>query len=140
MSSVRSKDTNVELQVRRGLHANGLRFRVHARRLPGNPDLALAKWHAVVFVNVCFWHGHDCDRFKLPKTNVEFWKQKIDRNRKRDSINRERLLRMGWRVLTIWECALRRASFEEIEAVIDEATQWIKNGADELEIEGNRRS
>ena len=139
MASVRSKDTKVELLVRRGLHANGLRFRVHARHLPGKPDLALAKWRAVVFVNGCFWHGHDCDRFKLPKTNVEFWKQKIDRNRKRDSINRERLLQMGWRVLTIWECALRRAPFEGIEAVIDEATKWIMNGAEELEIEGNRR-
>ncbi|MCE7032870.1 very short patch repair endonuclease [Lysobacter sp. GX 14042] len=108
MSGIRGKDTKPELVVRRYLHGRGFRFRLHERRLPGRPDLVLAKWGAVVFVHGCFWHGHeDCRYFRVPATRTEFWVGKIRGNAKRDAENERKLLEMGWRVIVIWECAIR---------------------------------
>ena len=108
MQSIRSKDTKPELIVRRFLHAHGFRYRLHLKNLPGHPDIVLRRWHTVVFVHGCFWHGHDdCKTFRMPKTNKEFWKSKIERNRLRDMRDRLQLRELGWHVITIWECQLK---------------------------------
>ncbi len=107
MSHIRSADTKPEMIVRRWLWAHGYRYRLHVRRLPGTPDIVLHRYHTVININGCFWHGHsDCSHFRLPHTNVAFWRDKIDRNRERDAANADRLSHMGWWVITIWECQL----------------------------------
>lgn len=107
MSRIRGKDTKPEMLLRRWLHATGLRYRLHVRSLPGCPDLVFPRFRAVIFVHGCFWHGHSCRLFRLPDTRRDFWKEKITRNRLRDQLALERLQVGGWRVLTVWECALR---------------------------------
>jgi len=108
MAAVRSADTKPEMIVRRGLHAKGLRYRLHDSRLPGRPDLVFSSSKAVVFVNGCFWHAHrGCHYFKIPQTNRLDWLRKLAGNRRRDRRNHLRLCAMGWRVIVIWECELR---------------------------------
>ena len=114
MSRIRGKDTKIELEVRRGLHALGFRYRLGGAGLPGRPDIVLPKYRTVVFVHGCFWHQHDCHLFRLPKTRTEFWKSKVDSNRERDRRNERLLLEAGWNVETVWECLLRGASDAEI--------------------------
>lgn len=127
MSGIRGKDTKPEHLVRCGLHARGLRFRLHARNIPGKPDLVFPRFHAVVFVNGCFWHGHDCHLFRLPGTRTEFWQDKFETNRRRDSEVRDQLEKSGWRHLTIWECAIRGRRRRDPEGVLDIAAAWIRN-------------
>lgn len=118
MSSIRGKDTKPEMLVRRYLHARGLRFRVHRRDLPGRPDVVLPKWKAAIFVHGCFWHGHNqCPYFRLPATRTEFWQFKIAGNVARDARAEETLRSMGWRVLVVWECAIRDHSAGTLEAL-----------------------
>lgn len=108
MARIKGRDTREELAVRRFLFRHGLRFRVGDRRLPGRPDVVLPKYRTVVFLNGCFWHGHEgCRFFRLPKTHTEFWRRKIERNRERDERDVARLLAMGWRPIVVWECELR---------------------------------
>jgi DNA mismatch endonuclease, patch repair protein len=107
MSRIRGRDTKPELTLRRGLHALGFRFRLHRKDLPGRPDLVFPARNAAVFVHGCFWHGHDCPMCRLPSTRPEFWKTKIDGNRSRDGKALQSLAAAGWRVLVVWECALR---------------------------------
>jgi DNA mismatch endonuclease, patch repair protein len=107
MSRIRGRNTTPELLLRRGLHARGLRFRLHRRDLAGRPDLVFPRFRAVVFVHGCFWHGHGCRLFTMPKTRPEFWQDKIGRNSERDARASAALQASGWRVLTVWECALR---------------------------------
>lgn len=113
MSSIRSKNTKPEMVVRRYLFSRGFRFRVNVKRLPGTPDIVLRKYQTVIFVNGCFWHGHEgCRYFVLPKSNVEFWKKKIERNRRRDLKKRLQLRSMGWHVMQVWECQLKPKELE----------------------------
>lgn len=107
MSRVRSKDSAAELAVRRMLHAGGFRFRLHRADLPGKPDVVMPRYHAVVLINGCFWHGHDCQLFRLPTTRTDFWAAKIAANRLRDERVVEDLATLGWRVAVVWECAIR---------------------------------
>ena len=108
MASIKSKDTRPELIVRKYLFSRGYRFRINHKRLPGKPDIVLRKYRTVIFVNGCFWHGHkECKYYTLPKTNMVFWKQKIERNKLRDITVRHKLAQMGWHCLTIWECQLK---------------------------------
>lgn len=107
MSRIRGKDTKIELEVRKGLHALGFRYRLGGAGLPGRPDIVLPKYRTVVFVHGCFWHQHDCHLFRLPKTRAEFWKAKVDANRARDILAQARLSATGWHVETVWECSLR---------------------------------
>ncbi len=108
MQHVHSEDTAPEMIVRRWLWKQGFRYRLHVKRLPGTPDIVLHRYHTVVNVNGCFWHGHEnCRLFRLPKSNTAFWQAKIKRNRERDEANRERLKSMGWYSITIWECDLQ---------------------------------
>jgi DNA mismatch endonuclease, patch repair protein len=108
MSRIGSRNTAPEMLVRRGLHRLGFRFRLHRKDLPGRPDVVLPRHRAAIFVHGCFWHGHKgCPYFRLPKTNTDFWKGKIARNAERDAEAVARLVAQGWRVLTVWECAVR---------------------------------
>lgn len=107
MRRVLAKDTKPEMIVRRLLHAQGLRFRLHRRDLPGRPDIVLARHHSVIFVHGCFWHGHGCSLFRMPTTRTEFWSAKIAGNWRRDRAVVDRLDCAGWRSLWVWECTLR---------------------------------
>jgi DNA mismatch endonuclease (patch repair protein) len=109
MASVRQQDTAPEMAVRRALHAQGLRYTLHERDLPGRPDIVLPKRRSVVFVHGCFWHGHDCKHGRAaPKFNVGFWAEKISTNRKRDRRQRDELRAAGWNVETVWECQIEQ--------------------------------
>lgn len=110
MRRVRGGDTRPELLVRRLIHSMGYRYRLHARELPGRPDIVFRKRKRAIFVHGCFWHRHpdpSCKRARLPKTRLDFWLPKLDGNRRRDAANVERLEATGWRVLLVWECELR---------------------------------
>jgi len=105
MRQVKSKDTSPERLVRSLLHGMGYRFRLHRRDLPGSPDIVFPGRKKVIFVHGCFWHGHSCPRgSRLPKTNTEYWRRKIARNKERDRVRIEELRNLGWRVLVVWEC------------------------------------
>lgn len=120
MSRIRAKDTTPEMLFRRGLHAHGLRFRLHPRDLPGKPDVVLPRFRAVVFVHGCFWHAHEgCRNFKIPSTRSEFWQAKLLGNRVRDQKDVEKLRVEGWRVAIVWECALRSDAAATIAKLID---------------------
>ncbi len=109
MQHVRSKDTKPEWIVRRWLWAQGFRYRLHVRRLPGTPDIVMHRYHTVINVNGCFWHGHEgCNLYSMPKSNTKFWKDKIARNRQRDAENAAKLKHMGWYCITLWECDLAK--------------------------------
>lgn len=125
MRAVRNKDTSPEITVRRLLFARGFRFRLHVRSLPGSPDIVLAKHKVVVFVHGCFWHGHGCHLFKVPSTRTDFWLSKIQGNRDRDYRDATNLLTTGWRVLTIWECALKGRYRRSAPEVVEQIAQWI---------------
>jgi DNA mismatch endonuclease (patch repair protein) len=115
MKQIRSKDTTPEMKVRRYLHANGFRYSLHSKKLPGKPDLTLTKHSAVVFVNGCFWHGHrNCKGAKTPATNKKFWIDKIEKTRARDTRCRKELKDKNWKVLTVWECQLKKDKVEQI--------------------------
>jgi len=115
MARFRGKDTKPEILVRRALHAAGRRFRLHAKNLPGRPDIVLPRDRTIIMVHGCFWHAHDgCPIARVPATRREFWEAKFDANRERDRRNADALASMGWRVVTIWECEARSASLEDL--------------------------
>jgi len=136
MSGIRSSNTRIEIELRHRLHRAGLRYRLHRADLPGKPDLVFPKYEAVIFVNGCFWHGHDCELFRLPKSNTDFWKEKIERNRERDRRNLLELRSRGWRVLEVWECAVRGSGADTWQAVAEQAEVWLRGG----EVESTIRS
>lgn len=108
MSMIKGKNTKPEIIVRKYLFAKGYRFRVNYSRLPGKPDIVLPKYRLIIFINGCFWHGHEnCKYFVIPKTRTKWWLEKIETNKKRDDINERELLSFGWKVKTIWECELK---------------------------------
>jgi len=126
MGRIKGKDTKPEMLIRRGLHARGLRFRLHDRSLPGSPDLVFPKYRAAVFVHGCFWHFHGCALSKLPTTRQDFWQTKLTTNAQRDRKAIEALGIDGWRVLVIWECAVRGPQRWSINALLDQATSFIQ--------------
>jgi len=114
MSQIRSKNTKPEMLVRKFFFSNGYRYRLHNKKLPGKPDLAFAKYKNVIFVNGCFWHGHqNCKYFVTPKTRTEWWLDKINTTKQKDTKNIKTLQAIGWRVFTIWECELKPFNREE---------------------------
>lgn len=113
MSHIRSTDTKPEEKVRKYLFSKGFRYRKNVRELPGKPDVVLAKYHTVIFVNGCFWHKHDCSRFVWPSSNQEYWIPKINGNVERDIRNYQILREQGWNVVIVWECELKKNVFED---------------------------
>jgi DNA mismatch endonuclease (patch repair protein) len=136
MSRIRGKDTKPELLLRRSLHAAGLRYRLHAAKLPGRPDLVFPRYGAVIFVHGCFWHGHDCPLFKLPATRPEFWAAKIGRNQDRDRSTAESLQAAGWRLLTIWECSMKGPARRSERDVVTRCKTFLKGRQARAEITG----
>ena len=135
MSGIRGKDTKPEIIIRRGLHNSGFRFRLHDKTLPGKPDLVLKKYNAVVFINGCFWHKHECRLFKWPKTRPKFWKEKISKNHENDKLVLARLSNLGWRICIVWECALKGKN-NELPSVIHKISTWLVGEKQFLEIVG----
>lgn len=114
MAAIHSASTKPELLLRKSLWRLGFRYRVNDKRLPGKPDIVLQKYHTVIFVHGCFWHGHkDCPNYTVPKTNTEFWTAKIARNQERDQETWRQLEAKGWYVLIVWECELKKARFDD---------------------------
>ena len=124
MSHIRSTDSKPEEIVRKYLFSQGFRYRKNVRKLPGCPDIVLAKYRTVIFVNGCFWHKHNCPRFVWPSSNQDYWKPKIQRNVERDCKNQRALQNLGWNVLVVWECELKRAVREKR---LNELVNEIKN-------------
>lgn len=132
MSRVRGRDTKPEKLIRRGLHATGLRYRLHDRKLPGRPDLVFPKYRTVLFIHGCFWHAHGCALSKLPATRQEFWQKKLADNAARDHRAIEALHAGGWRVLLVWECALRGPGRRTEDDVIVAVASAIRSGTRSL--------
>lgn len=107
MQAVGTKDTGPEMMVRKLLHAHGYRFRLHRKDLPGKPDIVFPGRRKILMIHGCYWHGHTCDKGKLPKSKLAYWAPKIDANRKRDTANEQALCDHGWEVLTVWQCETR---------------------------------
>ena len=137
MASIRGVNTKPEMIVRRELHALGFRYRIHVRELSGRPDIVLAKFKAVVFVNGCFWHAHEgCELFKVPSTRTEFWREKLLANRRRDERNVFQLQEDGWRVATVWECSLNQDK-----SAAEKLANWLYSLSRQIELpELNRQA
>jgi DNA mismatch endonuclease (patch repair protein) len=133
MSGIRGRDTRPEILIRGLLHRQGLRFRLHARDLPGKPDIVLPRYRAAVFVHGCFWHGHGCPLFKWPATRQGFWREKIGKNQANDQRVVDALLAGGWRVGVVWECALRGAG-KDVEGLARRLADWIRGDSPLIEI------
>lgn len=124
MSRIRSKDTKPEMLVRKFLHKNGFRYRLHVKDLPGKPDIVLPKYKTVIFVHGCFWHGHEgCRYYVVPKTRTEWWVDKITKNKNNDSQAEDILVSKGWHIVTIWECDIKPK---------EKSTHWSDNLLKEL--------
>ena len=134
MAAIRGKNTKPEMQVRRGLFSRGYRYRLHRSDIAGKPDIVLPKYRAVIQVQGCFWHKHNCRYFKWPATRREFWRQKIEGNVVRDQRALYQLKVDGWRALIIWECALRQSSPEKLEDLLDQVEHWLLSQSEYLEL------
>ncbi|WP_114861707.1 very short patch repair endonuclease [Azospirillum brasilense] len=137
MSRIRGKDTKPEMVLRRGLHAAGLRFRLHARDLPGRPDLVFPRHRAIVLVHGCFWHGHGCPMCRLPATRTEFWAKKLESNRERDRRSADALRAVGWRLLTVWECSLRGRARLPLDVLLHRCSDFIRGWEEQAELAGD---
>ena len=127
MSKIRGKDTHPEMMVRRWLWAEGFRFRLHRKDLPGKPDIVLPKYHAVIFVHGCFWHRHGCRATTFPGSRQDFWRAKFEENVDRDQRNVHALLDGVWRVMVIWECALR-GTMSDPDLVAEQVRDFLRSG------------
>jgi len=136
MSGIRGRDTKPELLLRKGLHAMGFRYKLHDKSLPGKPDLVFPRYRAVIFVNGCFWHGHDCHLFKWPKSRKDFWREKIKSNIDRDRLVTSQLKEQGWRVLRVWECALKGRTRIGLDEVLEDSALWLLGQEQEKDIRG----
>ncbi len=136
MAGIGGKNTKLELLLRKGLHAQGYRFRVHRRDLPGTPDVVLPRYRATLFAHGCFWHGHDCHLFKVPGTRTDFWLAKIARNREVDRRAQVALSLAGWRWGIVWECALKGRARLPPGDVIGLCSEWLKSGGEHFEVRG----
>ena len=108
MSKISGKNTKPEILVRKFLFSKGFRYRINVKTLPGKPDIVLPKYKTVIFINGCFWHGHNCKKGKLPSSNIDFWKEKISNNKSRDAKNSDLLVKLGWKVIIIWQCEISK--------------------------------
>lgn len=129
MAAIKGKDTKPEVWLRKHLHARGFRYRLNAKDLPGKPDLVFPKYNAVIFVNGCFWHMHDCPQFKLPKSRTAWWHEKLSKNKTRDQKNIDALTEQGWRVLTLWECAIKGKQRINEDELLNQIIRWLKDSS-----------
>ena len=134
MARIKGRNTKPEVLLRKALWKRGLRYRLHDRSLPGTPDLVLPRFRAVVFVHGCFWHWHECALFVVPATNTEFWMGKIGGNRERDRRAETALRSAGWRVCTVWECALRGPERADVDIVADRVAGWLRSRRETLSL------
>ena len=137
MSGIQGKNTKPEVLVRKALHAKGFRYSLHHKDLPGKPDIVMPRWRVAIFVHGCFWHLHGCSLSKMPSNNAEFWASKLGGNRRRDALVQQQLANLGWRTVTIWECATRgKVAKTNLPVLIDKLAAWIHNQAksDHLEL------
>lgn len=137
MSKIRGKNTKPEIIIRKALHALGYRYSLHKNDLPGKPDLYFRKYNAVIEINGCFWHGHECHLFRIPKSNTEFWQKKINKNRDRDERNFKKLRNSGYRILNIWECAIKGKTSLDFDKLINSIEDWLISESGYAEIEGD---
>ena len=139
MAGIKGKNTKPEILVRKLLHSMGFRFRIHAATLPSKPDIILPKYKAVIFVQGCFWHGHEmCPVFRLPKSRTDFWREKIGANHLRDDRSKADLISLGWKVIYIWECAIKGSSkltVEQLKLAISDAVR--STDKDFIEVRGS---
>lgn len=135
MAGIRGRNTKPEILIRSLLHRQGFRFRLHVGDLPGKPDIVLRRFHAIIFVHGCFWHGHDCHLFKWPRTRPAFWRKKIKDNHANDLKARKALRAAGWRVGVVWECAIRGAD-KDIENVSARIRKWLRSNRPYMEVRG----
>jgi len=125
MSKIKGKNTKPELIVRSFLHQSGFRYRLHSKDFPGKPDILLKKYKTVVFVHGCFWHGHEgCKYFVVPKTRTQWWLDKINRNKAKDAESYKALLDMNWKIITIWECELKK---HKVETTLDKLLNELRS-------------
>ena len=137
MAGIGSKNTKPELAVRKILHTAGFRYRLHRRDLPGKPAVVLPKFKTVIFVNGCYWHGHgDCDLFRPPKTRTDFWMGKISGNKERDRRKADELIKLGWNVIVVWECAIKGKGRLEPNALSEILAEKLNVGDDYQEVIG----
>ena len=138
MSNIAGKDTRPELAIRRGIHRMGFRYRLHNPDLPGKPDMVFPKYGAIILINGCFWHQHDCHLFKWPSTRKDFWRKKILGNKARDERNMATYAALGWKSLVIWECAIKGKSRRSINEVVNTAANWLQFDSRSSEIQGRK--
>ncbi|MCK4708642.1 MAG: DNA mismatch endonuclease Vsr [Gammaproteobacteria bacterium] len=137
MAAIKSKDTKPELIIRKALFAQGFRYKLHDKKLPGKPDLVFPKYHAIIFIHGCFWHRHNnCHLFKWPKSRTDFWKKKINRNVEVDTRTYKQLKKEGWYILTIWECALKGKNKLPFNRMVDDISNWLEFGTRDKVIKG----
>lgn len=139
MSAVRAKNTKLETQIRRRLFAQGFRYRLHTRDLPGTPDMVFPKYSTILFVHGCFWHLHGCARSSIPENRREWWHEKLMGNKARDAKAQEELSQRGWRVLIVWECSLRRPGVNREDAlyrICKLVINFLQSTSNHLEISG----
>jgi len=134
MSKISGTNTKPEIAIRKALHAKGFRYRKNVSNLPGRPDIVLKKYKTVIFINGCFWHGHNCKKAALPKTNSDFWTNKIQNNISRDSKNTQELELQGWQVIIVWGCEINRKS--DLSNVINELSSKIYTGLNNILLNG----
>jgi DNA mismatch endonuclease (patch repair protein) len=136
MASVGQKNTGAETILRSSLHKEGFRYRLHVRSLPGSPDLVFPRFGAVIFVHGCYWHSHECYKSTVPKSNRSFWTEKFKANRQRDKLNINLLLKQGWRVVIVWECALLGKGALPPGEVAARAREWLHSSRSKKEMPG----
>ena len=139
MAGIRGRDTRPEMQIRKGLHARGWRYRLHAKDLPGRPDLVFPGRRAVIFVNGCFWHGHDCHLFRWPRTREDFWREKIAGNVARDRRASGELSERGWRIAEVWECRLKGREREPLDNVLKKLENFLEGSSRHCHVGPDRR-
>ncbi|WP_255873295.1 very short patch repair endonuclease [Microbulbifer elongatus] len=140
MAGIRGRDTKIEVRIRKALWGLGFRYRIPRAKgykgLPGIPDMVLPKYRAVILINGCFFHGHDCHLFRLPKQNRQFWKEKIEKNRKRDASFSNARKTLGWKTLIVWECSLRGKTAIPFDLLVEKLSRWVVEGAGDMELHG----
>lgn len=136
MAGIRGRDTKPELMLRKGLHAGGFRYRLHAKDLPGKPDMVFPRYRAVLFAHGCFWHGHDCHLFRWPSSRQDWWREKITRNRAVDARSEAALAEAGWRLGVVWECALKGRTRLPFLDVLEACMAWLRSQEPRLELRG----